>query len=397
MLKRMVAGLGQAWIILGITLLLLVVVDQLLRLALPKPAADQPFDASVPAAPDREHADAVKADTWIHDYWSEHADARGTDWRSYVYWRRQPFVGELVNVDAHGFRVTPTSAISHQRSVWLFGGSVVWGTGNRDSGTLAAQLEKLYAANAPELGVRVRNFGESGYVSQQSAIAFQLALRCHEPAADLAIFLDGANDVFASLQSNEAGNPQNEENRRREFNSANHLSRLMLALATRFEGIARLIQAQSVAPESTQTDALAEATARAYVATARQTQALAKEYGVDLIYGFQPTVFDRANPPRDEATIVGASAATHVRLQRATRVHVNHLISTEPSTPITDLGGVFDDAAQPVYFDFVHLSEAGQALLAAKLYQLSLPRLKARVSGDPGLDRCTARPLGFTP
>ncbi len=397
MLRRIVAGLGQAWIIFGITLLLLVVTDQLLRVALPEPSAESPFDPQSTAAPDREKAAAVAGDEWIHRYWSEHAAARGTDWHSYVYWRRQPYQGEVVTVDAHGFRVTPTSATSHRRTIWLFGGSTVWGTGNRDAGTLAAQLEKLFAQNAPDLGVRVLNFGESGYVSQQSAIAFQLALRCPEPAPDLAIFLDGANDVFASLQSGTAGNPQNEENRRLEFNSANHFSRLALALAARFEGIGRLVRPNPPARSDADIDNLAAQTALAYTATARQTQALAQAYSTDVLYAFQPTVFDRTVPVGDEAAIVGTSAATHVRLQRATRAQLQALIAADPTLLITDLGGAFDDTQAPVFFDFVHLSEAGQAALSRKLYDLSVPRLNARTPGKPEVDRCASRPLGLKP
>jgi lysophospholipase L1-like esterase len=113
--------------------------------------------------------------------------------------------GEIINVDAHGFRVTPRPAEPPLREIWLFGGSVAWGTGNRDTGTLAAQLQQVYAERAPELRVRVLNFGESGYVSRQSLAAFQSALACVEPAADLAVFLDGANDVFATLQARRPG------------------------------------------------------------------------------------------------------------------------------------------------------------------------------------------------
>ena len=393
MLSRLLRGLAQAWVILGISLVLLLLVDHLLRAILPS-VEDVQFDAHA-KAPNRARVAAVQADrAWIDAYWADHSSARHSQWRSYVYWRRAPFVGKHINIDAHGFRVTPAPAVEERRTLWLFGGSTAWGTGNRDSGTLAAQLQALYAKYAPELGVRVRNFGESGYVSQQSALSFQLALRCDEPAADMAIFLDGPNDAFATLQSGQAGNPQNESNRQREFNSSNHLRKLMTTVLARFDGIARLARK----PPPLNTDALiddwAAQTARSYVATLRQSQALAQAFGVDLLYAWQPTVFDRKVPAADEAAILGASSATHVRLQRETRRQVQAAFGADLALPAVDLGGVFDDQAEAVFFDFVHLSEAGQGVLAEQLYRLSVAKMNARTPHSARVDQCMSRPLG---
>lgn len=49
---------------------------------------------------------------------------------------------------------------------------------------------------------------------------------------------------------------------------------------------------------------------------------------------------------------------------------------------------------EALYFDFVHLSERGQQLLAERLYALSLPLLQARAPRAPGVERCRDRPLG---
>ena len=77
MLRRLLSLLAQGWIILGITVLLLFVSDQLLRQVLPAPAGDAPVDAALQAPP-REQADAVAADDWISQYWREHAASRYT-------------------------------------------------------------------------------------------------------------------------------------------------------------------------------------------------------------------------------------------------------------------------------------------------------------------------------
>ncbi len=385
--------LGQAWLILGITLLLLLVVDQILRAVLPKPVPMATLEPGA-IAPGRSRAAAVADDDWIDAYWNEHQASRHTQWESYVYWRRKPYDGELIDIDAHGFRVTPPARTAPLRTIWLFGGSTAWGTGNRNEGTLAAQLQRIYAERAPELGVRVLNFGESGYVSRQSLAAFQSALACPQPPADLAIFLDGANDVFAALQEGQAGLPQNEENRRREFNSSRQLGAQLRAWALRLEGITRLLQPAPPAAQPAALDALATAIAEHYLTQVMQASALAQRYGIGLIPVWQPTLFDRATPRADEAAIIGASIASHVRLQRQARTQLRQRLSTDPALTAVDLGSIYDGSDQPMFFDFVHLSERGQALLAERLFELSVTQLRQRDPRPAAVGSCSARPLG---
>lgn len=392
LLRRLSTLVGQAWAILGLTLLLLLATDQLLRALLPDSGQLAALDPAA-IAPGRARADAVAGDSWIDDYWKDHEASRYTDWVSYVYWRRRPYAGTIIRVDANGFRVTPHAQAQHLRTLWLFGGSTAWGTGNRDGGTLAAQLEQVYAERAAELGVRVVNFGESGYVARQSLAAFQSALGCAQPAADMAIFLDGANDVFAALQSGAAGLPQNEENRRREFNSSRQLGAQLRAWALRLEGIARLIAPTPAARTADAERDLAAAVADAYLGQSRQAKALAAAYDVDLLYVWQPTAFDRAPARADEAAIVAASMAEHVRLQRQTRAAVQARLAGDASTTVVDLGGVFDAQQGALFFDFVHLSERGQRLLAERLYELSSERLRARPQRQPSPDVCRDRPV----
>lgn len=387
--------LGQAWLIFGITLLLLLIVDQILRAVVPNAGPMATLEPGA-IAPGRSRAAAVADDAWIDAYWNEHEASRHTQWTSYVYWRRKPFDGDIIDVDAHGFRVTPPAPYPPLRTIWLFGGSTAWGTGNRNEGTLAAQLQRIYSERAPELGVRVLNFGESGYVSRQSLAAFQSALACPQAPADLAIFLDGANDVFAALQEGQAGLPQNEDNRRREFNSSRQLAQQLRAWALRLEGIARLVEPAAAPADPAALDALSVAAADHYLGQVVQATALAQRYGVDLIHAWQPTVFDRATPRGDEAAIIGASIANHVRLQRRARARVHERLSADPALSLTavDLGGAFDGADPAVFFDFVHLSERGQALLAQRLYELSVARVGQHAARPTALESCRDRPLG---
>jgi lysophospholipase L1-like esterase len=391
MLRRLVSGIGQGWQILGLSLLLLILIDRGLATLLPAPGGWAPMDPAA-VAPDRTRAAAVANDDWIGDYWREHRAAKDTGWRSWVYWRRGPHAGEIIKVDAHGFRVTPGAVRDPRGEIWIFGGSLVWGTGNRDHGTLPAQIEQVLAEQAPELGLRVLNFGESGYVSRQSLAAFDSALRCAGPLPAMAVFVDGANDVYAALQAGRAGLPQNEANRVLEFDSGRDALAALRALARRFDGIARLAAAPPSEPDEAALSVLAEAVASDYLATVRHTRAIASAYAVPTMHVWQPTVMDRAEPRADEAALGGASARRPVLLQRATRAAIARAAVGDPA--LLDAGDVYDAVAESVFFDFVHVSERGQRLLAERIVEalherLSIPAVSIGAVAEP----CSERPL----
>lgn len=359
--------LAQAWLILGLSLLLLLVVDRGLRVLLPEPAGAARIDPAA-RAPERLSAAAVAEHPWISDYWDEHEAARHTRWQSYVYWRRQPFAGALIRVDAHGFRHTPQAGAAppDAPAVWVFGGSAVWGTAARDQGTLPAQLAQLWAERHPGRALRWLNFGESGYVSQQSALAFQLALRCGQRPA-LALFMDGANDVFAALQNGHAGLPQNESNRVREFNLSRRVPQLLGAWASRLEGIQGLAQLGKPPAALPPAAELGAAVAEAWWRQVHETQILARAEAVPTLHFWQPTVFER-NPARaDETAVIASSLIQHRDLQLAATARVRQLLAQDGDAARVDLSSVYDAAPQPLYFDFVHTSETGQRLLAAAM------------------------------
>ena len=391
MLRRLLSGIGQAWQIAGLSLLLLILVDRGLAVLLPDPGGWAPMDPSA-SAPHRARAAAVAGENWIDAYWREHRASKDTGWRSWVYWRRGPHTGEIINVDAHGFRVTPATVTPAREEIWIFGGSLVWGTGNRDSGTLPAQLEQILAKRAPERGLRVSNFGESGYVSRQSLAAFDSALRCAGPRPALAVFVDGANDVYAALQAGRAGLPQNEANRVLEFDGGRDARAALRAMAQRFDGIARLAATPQPEPDTAMLAALAKAVAADYLATVRHARAIAAAHELPTLHVWQPTVMDRAETRADEGAIVAASARRHVLLQRMTRAEVFSAAAGDPA--LLDAGDVYDDIAEPVFFDFVHVSERGQRALAERLAGDILRLLEDRPSDTVAAAAdCVERPV----
>ena len=361
--KRAGYFLAIFWLYVGLALVGLALVDAGLRLAL-KPAQSLRVDAKARALA-RENMAANGSE---RGYWQEHEAARVTQWRPYVYFRRKPYAGKLIHVDTNGFRATvnPTasaSASADQRAIWLFGGSTVWGTGVSDAHTLASELAKF-------LPLQVLNFGETGYVSAQSQLAFMASLRCPDAARpEFAVFIDGVNDVYAALQSGMAGAPQNESNRQAEFNVTRSGGAFAAAMLEHLEGIRLLEQRVRGTKTEPDMDELAVQVARNYLAVIAQTRAIAVAQGVRVLFIWQPSVFDKAQPTAEEQGVIGSSLLRHRDLQLATTRALKKLLQNAPLADVLVLDTLFDGNNGPIFIDFAHTGAAGNALLAGRLAQ----------------------------
>ena len=131
---------------------------------------------------------------WAIDHFTEYYELV-QNYEAYYGWKREPFAGATINIDADGRRAThvPPDA-SPTRSVAFFGGSTTWGTGAYDDATIPSEFVKLNP------GYRGYNFGETGYVAHQSLNRF-LESYFQGMRPELVIFYDGVNDVWHKCRS----------------------------------------------------------------------------------------------------------------------------------------------------------------------------------------------------
>jgi hypothetical protein len=207
------AGLRTLWLILGVTLLLLALLEGSLQVVWQLKRSGDRADMASRAA--------FRGAEWAREFVDELSLSVRTVWQPYVHWRSAPLEGKYINVAEDGLRrtlqaeVPRSSASDSKRLIWLFGGSVAWGWTARDEHTIASELARELAAAGH--AVEVVNYGQVGYVSTQEVLTLQGELR-RGGRPDVAIFLHGYNDLMAALQEGVAGLPQNESNRRAEFN-----------------------------------------------------------------------------------------------------------------------------------------------------------------------------------
>jgi lysophospholipase L1-like esterase len=313
---------------------------------------------------------------WLKEFVDEFCRSYSARWVSYVYYRRTPFTGRHINVDSVGRRFTPQFRMdtgTPARSIFLLGGSTMWGTGARDSATIPSALARLLASDPALPPARVVNMGESGYVSTQAILALQLELRKGN-IPDLVIMYDGVNDVFSAYQSGEAGVPQNEANRSVEFNLLKEGGR-MRALgvgdlwkrtltAELLDTVRSILRPPPPLPATP--PRLAAEVVRTYRGNLEIVEALSRQYGFRYLAYWQPVVFSKADPSPYERR--QSDLWYYVRplfLESYRLVASDPGLRANPS--FRDISGVLDGTV--AYIDFCHITERGNGLVARRIYE----------------------------
>jgi len=230
-IRQVLVFLESGWAILGITLIILVLVEASFRAGFA--IRDR---ITTDTRPDRRVlAEGYDGATWPIEHYRE-LGLLEDRWKSYVYFRQKPFQGTTITIGTDGLRKTwepPSPLPPDQRprlKLAMLGGSSLWGFGARDDQTIPSQLARILDQRGYR--VEVKNLSEIGYVSTQELIALMRELQGgYRP--DIVVFYDGVNDTTSALLEGEAGLTTNEVNRRREFNLLQSPSRLGTALISR--------------------------------------------------------------------------------------------------------------------------------------------------------------------
>lgn len=311
-------------------------------------------------------ADGYATADWTRAYYREFSKSGGAEWHSFVYWRRKPYTGVFINVDERGIRRTWADAklpARHPR-VFVFGGSTVWGTGARDDYTVPSWLAQ--ALSRDELPVDVVNYGESGYVTRQAAeMLITELLAGRRP--DVVVFTSGVEDTFAALQSGQVGLPQNEDNRRAEFNAMQpeSLAQQGRLLVSGLEVLGARLRARFVRQPTAQTNQLSQTLAAEvvanYCATAAFIAALGDRYGFRSVFFWQPILFLKSQQTAYERAAerqYGYAAAFFADVYKV------HAQQDCPGVTVHDVGPAIYAEAGPMFIDAFHLTEEGNRRIA---------------------------------
>lgn len=376
--KLFLFWLNNAWSLCGIILGLLIGLELVLAL----------MEKTVQGDDLRCEADAYqyeRATAWTIPYFHEwKVVAQSYRWEPYAYWRPEPFCGHYLTIDEQGLRKTwqaTTSALTTTSypTIFLFGGSTMWGEGVRDEGTIASQLSRqLYKAG---LHAHIVNFGQLGYVSTQEVITLLRTLEMGGSPA-LVIFYDGYNDILSAVENSIAGVPYKEWHRRTEYGLSKRKYALLQAflrllacrqLLTRSKGERERVISQSIPKDQLITQIIST-----YITNMQVVEALGTRFGFQSLFFWQPTIFQKhfLTPYEQEQ-------AHSIQYSKGYFLDVYHQMKNHPSlcidTHFYNLDDLFLQEKRPYYIDWAHVTEEGNAKVAQRMAAVVVPLLQEQL------------------
>lgn len=203
----LVHGVGLLAVLLALNLAIGLVVEltPVAREDGPPPFTEQLGGAGRPVRDDpRADGVALRDLPWAATHLRDLQRTPGQYW-PYVLQRPRRFRSETIDLDGwlrHSYE-PPLEAGTDPVTIAFFGGSALFGEGQRDEHTIASEIARL--AEAEGLPVRVRNYGQRGWTAWQEALLFEDVTAADPP--DLAVFYDGANDLDVQAVTAILGRP----------------------------------------------------------------------------------------------------------------------------------------------------------------------------------------------
>jgi lysophospholipase L1-like esterase len=335
-----------------------------------------------PAPLPPETSPAYSGATWVPDFYREQSLRLAAPY-TYVPFRISgvtPWHGKYFNNDEHPAGVwrrtlNPDDGQCQQHSpqhpntsVWIFGGSTVYGTGVPDWATLPSYLSRsLKIDGSPCLDVT--NFGCESYASTQELLLLIEQLK-RGGTPDIVIFYDGVNDAHGGMAAPDPWVAH--------YGYATIKARVEGSFSGRFDFIHRLYtmrvidaarqlfhrRGESLSAE--QLRAKAAVVVDNYVANQNIARALGQAYHFRF-YGFwQPMLFCGHKPLVSfEQQITQLDATSKARLDpRPVVAAYQEAERRAPKASFVYLGDIFDSTPEGVYIDEAHLGPHGNELAA---------------------------------
>lgn len=375
--------------------------------------ADDTFDPSAQPA----FSDAP----WAAELLAEQATLPGVR-DTYLGYRLDALSRKYTNV-VDGARVSyEQPGDAKKLTVWFFGGSAMFGDGQRDEHTIPSEFARL--AESEGIPVEVRNYGRPGIAMWQELELYEQLVGSGEQP-DVVVFYDGFNDLAWQLNvllttvpvnvydasaadtASAAARQQisadigatkarprtttttsspsgfeavvdaywDQAGSRRVYDAVDELVNGADTPKTQFaEGVQQ--HATSDAPADPQNIQAAKNAVAIQKRAARLAAAVAAGQNADSAFFWQPNAFTKQLLPDEQPY-------THMDLYEAERwvPAVTEARKLLRGSRFVDLGSALDGAGTPVLWDFVHTNEEGARLVAAAMLDNLRPKLEKRLAG----------------
>lgn len=318
-------------------------------------------------------------------FWTEHRQAEALSrYAPYVLWKATAHRGRYVNISEDHVRQTPGSDCTpHAYRVFLLGGSAAWGFGSPDSGTIAFHLQA--ELNRRRTGPAcVVNLAQNAWVSTQEVIELMNHLGRGD-VPDAVVFYDGFNDAYAAFETRSPGAHYSlktitDRFERPEADLRRSVRALVKATAS-YQSARCLVRRLSLPPPTPASPGpegpppqLAADAAAHYVANVRMVEGLARSYGFDVAFFWQPTLFTGRKPRSGEERRLRwhqpASVPLIASIDEGVRVAATNARGTRGTAGLAALhylGSLFDGDTSLRFIDYVHVTPHANLLVARSI------------------------------
>ncbi|MEW5819052.1 MAG: SGNH/GDSL hydrolase family protein [Cyanobacteriota bacterium] len=369
------------WVIIGITIFLIIIIEGIASLI-----ANFVFVDPV-TRKYNEQEEIFKNSDYYKNLKKEEMASLKVRWDPYDYWKRVPFKGKYVNISFEGIRKTWNPVIKNTKArpltIFIFGGSTMWGTGSRDDYTIPSDVAKILSENT-NIDFQVINLGEYGYVSAQELISLIRELQ-KGIVPDIVVFYDGINDTYTAYQNCTAGLSHNEFNRVKDFNlhqDKNRLAENYLNVAIKTSGIYRVMSTlkkteQIKDPACENVDMLVDSTIYNYLTNIGLVEHIGKLYGFKTLFYWQPSIFCKKELSKYEQKQLAKEKYLqdfHDKVYNK----IKSLAMLNSKANFTNLSDIFYNSKEELFIDYSHITENGNKAIAEKIAEDVLKIIKEK-------------------
>jgi hypothetical protein len=286
-----------------------------------------------------------------------------------------PWQGEGIDINALGLRTAmPSPKSPGEWRIALVGGSAAFGWRVPDADTIAVRLQQALQ-RAGYSNVTVYNFAVDA-ITLVTELAIVNRYR-DRYAIDHVVFYTGANDATNSYLSDTA--PQNRFAQLLSGPNAFELLKVASRLGATLTGPSPAVLARfdnDVLPKLAERNTLRDGV------IAADEYCRAKSLRCDFV--LQPMLLTRKPPRGSEIRLAHTLGLLYPRYDQVVTTMYRSVMTTGAS--VHDGSDLFDQSAEPYFFDVVHVNEAGNRYAAERIAEIisdDLPKPGHRVSKSP--------------
>jgi lysophospholipase L1-like esterase len=340
---------------------------------------------------------------WAEAYWKEYEESKELFFKPLITWDREEYHGRHINVDSRGVRKTWNPKHDKEKAfgtIYIFGGSTLWGFGARDEHTIPSYLSRILKDKG--YNFTVFNYGESAYNIKQEIIQLSLLLQeGHKP--DYVIFYDGANEVYAAYQSGEAGTLMNLASIRKKFEMKQLTPVQQIVFGIKdtiksssliYMGVSRILAYFSSSEFLKASDKYQEHELRSlgneiveeYAKSIEFLDGLSRAYGFKYLCLWHPTIYTEHELTEEENALSEFDPRILDKTLGNLYISVDKSLSKKTIPSFFNISNALENRTEQYYIDFCHLTEKGNEVIAEKIFSIMekecLTGKESRVTGQ---------------